>query len=105
MVAPRPINHAARTARLAQRRAGALTTANKDGAVIFKTKKIVLTYPHFDQEVPLTPIRPSDSKFRVYRVKKVVGSVEYTPGQFLRRETVEDLCAMNDWVVVVKEAK
>ena len=34
-----------------------------------------------------------------------VGSVEYTPGQFLRRETVEDLCAMNDWVVVVKEAK
>jgi hypothetical protein len=73
--------------------------------VIFKTKKMILTYPHFDQEVPLTPLRPSDQKSRVYRVKKVVGSVEYTPGQFLRRETVEDLCAMNDWVVVVKEAK
>jgi hypothetical protein len=31
--------------------------------------------------------------------------VEYTPGQFLRRETVEDLCAKNEWVVVVKEVK
>jgi hypothetical protein len=73
--------------------------------VILKTKKMILTYPHFDQQGPLTPLRPSDQKFRVYRVKKVVGSVEYTPGQFLRRETVEELCAMNDWVVVVKEAK
>jgi hypothetical protein len=66
---------------------------------------MILTYPHFDQQVPLTPIRASDPKSRVYRVKKVVGSVEFTPGQFLRRETVEDLCAMTDWVVVVKEAK
>jgi hypothetical protein len=73
--------------------------------VIFKTKKVILTYPHFDPDVPLTPFRASDPQFRVYRVKSVVGSVEYTPGQFLRRETVEDLCAMNDWVVVVKEAK
>ena len=69
--------------------------------MIFKTKKLILTYPHFDPDVPITPHRVS----RVYRVKRVVGSVEYTPGQFLRRETVENLCAMNDWVVVVKEAK
>ena len=65
---------------------------------------MILTYPHFDPDVPhaASGIR---SKLRVYRVKRVVDSVEYTPGQFLRRETVENLCAMNDWVVVVKEAK
>jgi hypothetical protein len=40
-----------------------------------------------------------------YRVKRVVDSVEYTPGQFLRRDTVENLCAMNDGIIVVKEAK
>ena len=73
--------------------------------MIFKTKKMILTYPHFDPDVPLTPHLASDPKLRVYRVKRVVDSVEYTPGQFLRRETVENLCAMNDWVVVVKEAK
>jgi hypothetical protein len=60
--------------------------------VIFKTKKMILTYPHFDPDVPLTPHRASDPKLRVYRVN-------------LRRETVEDLCAKNEWVVVVKEVK
>src|SRR4029077_15675833 len=79
--------------------------AKRTCAVIFKTKKMILTYPHFDPDVPLTPHRASDPNLRVYRVKRVVDSVEYTPGQFLRRETVENLCAMNDWVVVVKEAK
>jgi hypothetical protein len=69
--------------------------------VIFRAKKLILTYPHFDPDVPMTPHRAS----RVYRVKRVVDSVEYTPGQFLRRETVENLCAMNDWVIVVQEAK
>ena len=48
---------------------------------------MILTYPHFDPDVPLTPPRASDPKLRVYRVKRVVDSVEYTPGQFLRRET------------------
>jgi hypothetical protein len=73
--------------------------------VILKTKKMILTYPHFDQQGPLTPLRQSDQKISGVSVKKVVGSVEYVPGQFLRRETVEELCTMNDWVVVVKEAK
>ena len=69
--------------------------------MIFRAKKLILTYPHFDPDVPMTPHRAS----RVYRVKRVVDSVEHTPGQFLRRETVENLYGLNDWVIVVKEAK
>ena len=31
--------------------------------MIFKTKKMILTYPHFDPDVPLTPHRASDPNF------------------------------------------
>ena len=36
-----------------------------------------------------------------YRVEQVTDSVEYTPGQYLERKVVDELCHSRDWKVTI----
>jgi len=56
-----------------------------------KTKTIKLT-------------QESDNKL-IYRIEQVTDSVEFTPGDFLKKDEVERLCRANNWKVTIVAAK
>ena len=44
-----------------------------------------------------------DEPVRAYRVKKVVGSTSYSPGDLLGKDSVDDLCEMTGiWTVTIE---
>jgi hypothetical protein len=65
-----------------------------------KTKTISLeTYEVIDSEKKSPPY---DMK-RVWKVRRVTDSIEYTPGQGLDKATVDSLCASSAWKVTITE--
>jgi hypothetical protein len=43
-------------------------------------------------------------KIAVYRIVRVTNTTEFTPGDFLDRAKVDELCAAEDWNVVIDKA-
>jgi hypothetical protein len=43
-------------------------------------------------------------KTHVYRIVRVTNTTEFTPGDFLERAKVDELCAAEDWNVIIDKA-
>lgn len=61
-----------------------------------KTKTLKVSHPHSD---------PNSVVNKRYRVEHVTNSVDYSPGQFLERDTVERLCESKNWQVTIVPPK
>lgn len=57
-----------------------------------KIKTITLSYPHSDPE------DETRRNFR-FRVERITDSVEFGPGDFLKKKQVDELCASAQWKV------
>lgn len=68
---------------------------------VTKTKSIKLSHPHHDPNS-----NPADPKYQSrYRVEQVTNSVEFSPGQFLGKNEVDELCSSRGWTVNVTPVK
>lgn len=61
-----------------------------------KVKTINLSYPWADRD---------SNRVDLYRVETITDSVEFQPHEMLKRVTVEELCMLRDWRVVIKPLK
>lgn len=50
-------------------------------------------YAHFD--------KPETKEGKGYKVGKVTDSVEFTPGDIITRQQVDELCSAKDWKVTI----
>jgi hypothetical protein len=67
-----------------------------------KTKTITVTHcnkSEFDDS------KRGYTSFVRYRVEQITDNIDYAPGQMLTPEVVAELCALEDWKVIVKGAK
>ena len=63
-----------------------------------KIKTIILTaYPCY------IPFSEPNKQVPAWRVEQVTDSIEFTPGDMLRKDVVDDLCASSMWKVTIKK--
>jgi hypothetical protein len=43
-------------------------------------------------------------KTAVYRIVRVTNTTEFTPGDFIERAKVDELCAAEDWNIIIDKA-
>ena len=79
-----------------------------------KSKSINLSFPHprhvFDPN--WNPPKDATGRYvqshpdsQIWRVERVVNSIEFNPGQYLLRAQVDELCASAAWTVTTSPVK
>jgi hypothetical protein len=63
-----------------------------------------LDYPHYDPDLT-NIVERNQPKNLLYRVAQVTGSVDYVPGQLLKRDAVKDLCAMTGKFKIIVDGR
>lgn len=63
-----------------------------------KIKTITLTFGHLNPKAEV-----GDKDIYIYRVEKVTDSVDFSPGDFLTKEKVNEICGWKEWKVAITQ--